>query len=398
MAGTFAYTPAFGAVLKVGQAQTLSVAFTPTDTTDYTDVSATATINVGKAIPTVTWSSPAAVTYGTPLSATQLDATATVPGTFTYVPALGTVLGANTGQTLSVSFTPADAVDYTSASALATIVVDKAVPILSVSAPGGIYDGNPFPASCTIRGINNSLATSLEGVTPTLAYFVGSNASGVDLGSTPPAEAGTYSVVASFAGSADYAPTQSTATTFVIQRGSAAIALAPLGGPAVFGQSLTFVATVQTGVAPGGTVTFMDGTSPLATVAVDGTGRATLTTASLAIGSQPITAIYSGSTNFIGARSTATLETVIQDATKIVMVTHPVYKKKVLQAVNLTAEIEPVAPGGGVPTGTVLFEYAVKRRKKVTMRKLASADSGRRRSHIEIQASVALEQDAHDRL
>ena len=50
----------------------------------------------------MTWSSPAAVTYGTPLSATQLDATATVPGTFTYVPALGTVLVASTGQTLSV--------------------------------------------------------------------------------------------------------------------------------------------------------------------------------------------------------------------------------------------------------------------------------------------------------
>ena len=281
---------------------------------------------------------------------------------------------------------------------MATIDVDKAVPILSVSAPGGTYDGNPFPASWTIRGINNSRATSLEGVTPTLAYFVGSNASGVDLGVTPPAEAGTYSVVASYAGSADYAPAQSTATTFVIQRGSAAIALASSGGSAVFGQSVAFVATVQTAVAPGGTVTFMDSSSPLATVAVDGSGKATLTTASLAIGSQPITAIYSGSTDFLGAQSTASLETVTQDASKIVMVPHPVYKKKALQAVNLTAEIEPVAPGGGVPTGSVLFEYAVKRRKKVTMKMLAERDTHRRRGDIEIQASVALEQDTHDRL
>jgi len=37
--------------------------------------------------PTVSWSSPQNVTYGTPLSGTQLNATASVPGSFTYSPA-----------------------------------------------------------------------------------------------------------------------------------------------------------------------------------------------------------------------------------------------------------------------------------------------------------------------
>ena len=45
MPGTFAYTPAAGTVLDAGS-QTLSVTFTPTDTTDYTTATATATINV----------------------------------------------------------------------------------------------------------------------------------------------------------------------------------------------------------------------------------------------------------------------------------------------------------------------------------------------------------------
>ena len=45
--------------------------------------------------PVITWPTPAAITYGTPLSTTQLNATAsyngkTVPGTFSYSP--GTVL------------------------------------------------------------------------------------------------------------------------------------------------------------------------------------------------------------------------------------------------------------------------------------------------------------------
>ncbi len=44
--------------------------------------------------PTLAWTDPAAITYGTALSATQLNATANVPGTFTYTPASGTVLGA----------------------------------------------------------------------------------------------------------------------------------------------------------------------------------------------------------------------------------------------------------------------------------------------------------------
>ena len=66
--------------------------FTPTDTTDYTTATASASINVKQATPTITWSNPADITYGTALSGTQLDATANVPGTFAYTPASGTVL------------------------------------------------------------------------------------------------------------------------------------------------------------------------------------------------------------------------------------------------------------------------------------------------------------------
>ena len=53
----------------------------PTDTTDYTNVTKTVTLAVGQATPTITWAAPAGITYGTALSATQLNATASVPGT-----------------------------------------------------------------------------------------------------------------------------------------------------------------------------------------------------------------------------------------------------------------------------------------------------------------------------
>jgi hypothetical protein len=61
----------------------------------------------------ITWPAPADIVYGTALSATQLNATANVAGTFVYAPVAGTVLNAGSSQTLSVTFTPTDAANYT---------------------------------------------------------------------------------------------------------------------------------------------------------------------------------------------------------------------------------------------------------------------------------------------
>ena len=47
------------------------------------------TLVISKATPAITWATPAAIPYGTALSATQLDASSTVAGTFVYTPAAG---------------------------------------------------------------------------------------------------------------------------------------------------------------------------------------------------------------------------------------------------------------------------------------------------------------------
>jgi parallel beta-helix repeat protein len=370
--GTFTYTPAAGTVLHAGNGQTLSVSFTPTDTTDYTTAAATATMNVDKATPSITWANLADITYGTALSSAQLDATASVPGTFTYTPSAGTVLTAGSGQTLSVSFTPTDTTDDTTAAATATINVDKATLTLNVSAPGGVYNGTPFPASVTIDGTSNSPATGLEGVTPILTYYVGSSTSGMSLGSTPPTHAGTYTVVASFAGNTDYAATQPSPETFTIGRGRATITLTSSGGSAVFGQSVTYVATVNTASTPGGTVTFSDGATPLATIPLGGSGQATLAITSLAPGSHAITATYSGDADILGVQSSATALSVDPDGTRVVLVPQAIFKKKKAVSVSLKAEIEPISPGGGIPTGVVTFELTKKTRKKLKVTTLGT--------------------------
>src|SRR6202000_2261811 len=110
VAGSFAYAPASGSVPAAGT-DTLSVVFTPTDTTDYTTATKTVQITVTQATPIITWAAPASITYGTALSSTQLDSTASVPGTLIYTPAAGSILTTGTDP-LSVTFTPTDTTDY----------------------------------------------------------------------------------------------------------------------------------------------------------------------------------------------------------------------------------------------------------------------------------------------
>jgi len=132
VAGTFVYTPAAGTVLSAGS-QTLHVAFTPTDTTNYNSASKDVTITVNKATPVITWANPAAIPYGTALSGTQLNANANVAGSYVYTPAAGTVLSAGS-QTLHVAFTPTDTANYNSASKDVTLTVTPPPPGAAFSA------------------------------------------------------------------------------------------------------------------------------------------------------------------------------------------------------------------------------------------------------------------------
>jgi hypothetical protein len=144
-AGTFVYSPAAGTVLNAGT-QTLIATFTPSDTKDYKSATASAVLTVNKATPVITWAMPAAITSGTALGASQLDATANVPGTFTYSPAAGTVPASGT-KTLSVTFTPSGTTDYTTQTATVSLVVNSG----STPASGSLAIVSPA-AGATVSG------------------------------------------------------------------------------------------------------------------------------------------------------------------------------------------------------------------------------------------------------
>lgn len=140
--------------------QTLTVTFTPSNTTDYgTPAPASVTLEVNQATPKITWAKPAAITFGTALSATQLNATANVPGTFVYSPGSGTVLPGGT-QNLSVTFSPTDATDYATVSDSVAITVK---PATSTTAMGST---SPNPSSAN-EPVTVNYAVSGSGGIPT---------------------------------------------------------------------------------------------------------------------------------------------------------------------------------------------------------------------------------------
>jgi hypothetical protein len=120
-------------------------------------VSTSVLLVVNRAIPTVTWLTPASIPYGTALSSTQLNASANVPGMFVYTPPAGTVLPPG-NQPLSVVFTPTDSLDYSPATAQVTILVTQ--PAISISPSslnfGTVSSGKVAFLTVTVSNIGNT--------------------------------------------------------------------------------------------------------------------------------------------------------------------------------------------------------------------------------------------------
>jgi hypothetical protein len=123
--------------------------------------------------------------------------------------------------------------------------------------------------------------------------------------------------------------------------------------PAVTGQPVTLTATVTASLGtPVGSVTFFDGSTVLGVVALDPNGQASLVVP-LSAGTHSFTASFAGIAPFTASTSASVSETINPDATTTSVsaeVDGPSF-------VQFTVTVLPVAPGGGVPTGTVtLFD------------------------------------------
>jgi len=168
---------------------------------------------------------------------------------------------------------------------------------------------------------------------------------------------GAHSITASYAGNANFNGSTSAVLTQTVNKASTTTTVASSVNPSVFGQSVTFTATVAV-VAPGpgspsGTVTFLDGATTLGTGTLSA-GTAAFTTSTLAVGSHSITASYGGDTNFTGSTS-ALLTQTVNKASTTTTVASSANPSVFGQSVTFTATVAPVAPGAGSPSGAVNF-------------------------------------------
>lgn len=233
--GTFVYTPALGTKLNAGASQTLSVTFTPTDTVNYASATQTVSLTVNKAAPALTWAAPAAIVYGTPLSATQLNAAVGggLPGAFSYTPALGAVLNAGADQTLSVTFTPADTVNYTTATTTVLLTVDKATPSITWPAPAEITYGTALGDA------------ELNAVASIPGTYVYNPAAGALVGA---GDSQTLSVTFTPTDGANYATATKTVALKVNQAGQS-ITFTPITGTVTLDTPVTLSASATSGLA-----------------------------------------------------------------------------------------------------------------------------------------------------
>jgi len=153
------------------------------------------TLTVVTAAALISWATPASIGYGTALSGTQLNASASLPGTVVYTPAAGTVLKAGT-NTLTVVFTPTNTVDYSSVTTSVSLVVAPAALTVTANNIYEAYNGAAFGGGNGIiyaGFVNGDTAAVLGG---TLSY------GGTSQGAV---NEGTYSIIPSGLTSADYA-------------------------------------------------------------------------------------------------------------------------------------------------------------------------------------------------
>lgn len=177
---------------------------------------------------------------------------------------------------------------------------------------------------------------------------------------------GTDEVTATYAvqgASGDFAGSRSQPSKVAVAKASSSVALTSDANPSVYGQQVSFTATVSA-VAPGsgtptGTVSFAVDGNPIGGVAENLSGSSVTSPpiSDLSVGSHTVTATYSGDANFAGT-STTSAEQVNQkvgqaavSTTVLATPTSSVYGS----AVSLTATVAAAAPGAGVPTGSVTF-------------------------------------------
>ena len=171
--------------------------------------------------------------------------------------------------------------------------------------------------------------------------------------------AGSHAITAEYGGDANHAGVTSLELTLRVDPAATTTALTASPSPAVSGEPVALRATVAV-VAPGtgtpaGQITFTEGATVLGTAALDAAGTATLTTAALAVGTHDLVASFPAGAGLSASQSTAARVVVGRAATAVAVTAAPSPAQST-DRVLLSATATAVAPGTGIPQGTMTFK------------------------------------------
>lgn len=244
----------------------------------------------------------------------------------TSTPVLAQVVTlANTATTLTVSANPAIAGSNVTFTATVGITGTTTVPTGKVN----FYNGTTLLGSGTL------------------------NARGVATYSTSSLAVGTYSITAAYQGDANNNASTSAPLSFSVIEATTQISLTASSTAITVGTPVMFTATVTgNGSIPTGTVTFLDGTTSLGTSTLNAGGIATLTTSALPVGTQSVTASYSGDANNKNVTSTAVSVTVTAWTSQTVLAASATN----ISSTDKLTLLATASSGSGQPlTGTMTF-------------------------------------------
>jgi hypothetical protein len=248
---------------------------------------------------------PAGETVTVTLGGVTQQATIGQGGAFTTTFATAGLAVSDSPDT--ITFRYASDGNFASQSTTHTLTVSQATPTVGVTDAGGTFNSTAFAATASVTGVNGAEGPSLEGIAPALSYYSGNFTSAAQLaGRIPldgaPSQAGSYTVVARYAGSCDYAAIESAPVNFTITRAGTRVTLvrhSVVKHKRVISVGLTAkVESIASGVGvPSGVVKFMVKKKLLGALALKG-GQATLLVKPKSVSKKLITVLYSGDGNF----------------------------------------------------------------------------------------------------
>jgi hypothetical protein len=232
------------------------------------------------------------------------------------------------------------------------IIVQNTTPTITLTSnanPSAVGQGVTFTATVTPGTATGSVSfTSLGTV---------SVVNGVAAVTTSSLTSGSDVITATYTDPSNFFSSVTAQYTQMVMQATSSTTLMSSASSVVYGQPVTLTAIVTgtaAGLTPTGTITFKDGTTTLGSATL-AAGQATFTTSTLAVTRHSLTAVYSGDSIFPASTSTAVVETITKASTAVT-VTSTQNPTSYGQSVTFTATVSPVAPGSGLPTGTVTFK------------------------------------------